>query len=146
MRNDLNQIPYDYTVEVMNRFNGLDLVDKCLKNNGWRFVTLHMRWWTKPSPRKRNEEDKVVVWGSFTNSWEKKRSKRQWKKDKTYPTDCRVQENSKDKKKAFQSEQCREIEEKNIIQKTRDLFKKIRDTEGKFHEKMGKIRTETQWT
>ena len=43
MRNDLNQIPYDYTVEVMNRFNGLDLVDKCLKNNGWRFVTLHMR-------------------------------------------------------------------------------------------------------
>ena len=38
-RYDLNQIPYDYTVEVMNRFKGLDLV-KCLKNYGWRFLTL----------------------------------------------------------------------------------------------------------
>ena len=36
---DLNQISYDYTVEVMNRFKGLDLV-KCLKNYGWRFLTL----------------------------------------------------------------------------------------------------------
>ena len=71
---------------------------------------------------------------------EKRReAKRQWKKDKTYPTDCRVQENSKDKKKAFQSEQCREIEEKNIIRKTRDLFKKIRDIKGTFHAKMGSI-------
>ena len=39
---DLNQIPYDYTVEVTNRFKGLDLVD-CLKNYGLRFVTLY-RW------------------------------------------------------------------------------------------------------
>ena len=43
-RYDLNQIPYDYTVEVMNRFKGLDLVEKCLKNNGQRFVTLYRRW------------------------------------------------------------------------------------------------------
>ena len=39
---DLNQIPYDYTVEVTNRFKGLDLID-CLKNYGWRFVTLYRR-------------------------------------------------------------------------------------------------------
>ena len=38
-RYDLNQIPYDYTVEVTNRFKGLDLIE-CLKNYGWRFVTL----------------------------------------------------------------------------------------------------------
>ena len=38
-RYDLNQIPYDYTVEVTNRFKGLDLTE-CLKNFGWRFVTL----------------------------------------------------------------------------------------------------------
>ena len=38
----LNQIPYDYTVEVRNRFKGLDLIE-CLKNNGWRFVTLYRR-------------------------------------------------------------------------------------------------------
>ena len=37
-RYDVNQIPYDYTVEVTNRFKGLDLIE-CLKNYGWRFVT-----------------------------------------------------------------------------------------------------------
>ena len=39
-RYDLNQIPYDYTVEVTNRFKGLDLIE-CLKNYGWRFMTLY---------------------------------------------------------------------------------------------------------
>ena len=39
-RYDLNQIPYDYTVEVANRFKGLDLIE-CLKNYGWRFMTLY---------------------------------------------------------------------------------------------------------
>ena len=41
-RFDLNQIPYDYTVEVTNRFKGLDLIE-CLKNYGWRFMTLYRR-------------------------------------------------------------------------------------------------------
>ena len=40
---DLNQIPYNYTVEVTNQFKGLELVDKCLKNYGQRFVTLYRR-------------------------------------------------------------------------------------------------------
>ena len=40
---DLNQIPYDYTVEVTNRFKGLDMIEKCLKNYGQRFVTLYKR-------------------------------------------------------------------------------------------------------
>ena len=39
-RYDLNQIPYDYTVEVKNRFKGLDLIE-CLMNYGWRFMTLY---------------------------------------------------------------------------------------------------------
>ena len=41
-RYNLNQIPYDYTVEVTNRFKGLDLIE-CLKNYRWRFVTLYRR-------------------------------------------------------------------------------------------------------
>ena len=41
-RYDLNQIPYDYILEVGNRFKGLDLIE-CLKNYGWRFVTLYRR-------------------------------------------------------------------------------------------------------
>ena len=40
---DLNQIPFDYTVEVTNRLEGLDLVEECLKNYGWKFVTLYRR-------------------------------------------------------------------------------------------------------
>ena len=52
-RYDLNQIPYEYTVEVRNRFKGLDLIE-CLMNYGWRFVTLYRRQESRPSPRKRN--------------------------------------------------------------------------------------------
>ena len=52
-RYDLSQIPYDYTVEVRNRFKGLDLIE-CLKNYGQRFVTLYRRQWSRPSPWKRN--------------------------------------------------------------------------------------------
>ena len=49
-------------------------------------------------------------------------------------------------KKAFLSNQCKEIEEKSRMGKTRDLFKKIRDTKGSFHAKMGSIKTEMIWT
>ena len=52
-RYDLNQIPYDYTVEVTNRFKGLDLIE-CLKNYGRRFVTLYRRPGSRSSPKKRN--------------------------------------------------------------------------------------------
>ena len=94
-RYDLKQIPYDYTVEVTNRFKGLDL-KKFLKNYGWRFVTLYRRHWSRLSPRKRNVKDKMVVWGGLTKSWEKKRSK-QRRKGKIYPIECRVPKNSKEK-------------------------------------------------
>ena len=50
---DLNKIPYDYTVEVTNRFKGLDLIE-CLKIYGQRFMTLCRRQWSRKSPRKRN--------------------------------------------------------------------------------------------
>ena len=52
-RYDLNQIPYDYTVEVRNRFKSLDLIE-CLMNYGWRFVTLYRRQGSRPFPWKRN--------------------------------------------------------------------------------------------
>ena len=56
LRYDLNQIPYDYTVEVINRFKGLHLIE-CMKNYGWRFVTLYRRQGSRPSPRKRNAKN-----------------------------------------------------------------------------------------
>ena len=59
-RYDLNQTPYNYTVEVTNRFKGLDLIE-CLKNSERRFVTLCRRQLSKSSPRKRNAKSKMVV-------------------------------------------------------------------------------------
>ena len=52
-RYDLNQFPYNYTAEVTNRLKGLDLIE-CLKNYGWRFMTLYRNQGSRPSPRKRN--------------------------------------------------------------------------------------------
>ena len=50
---DINQIPYDYTVKVTNRFKGLDLIE-CLKNYGQRFMTLYRKQGSIQSSRKRN--------------------------------------------------------------------------------------------
>ena len=50
---ELNPVSYDYTVEVRNRFKGLDLIE-CLRNYGWKFMTLYRRQGSRPSPRKRN--------------------------------------------------------------------------------------------
>ena len=54
-RYDLNEILYDYTVEVRNRFKGLDLIE-CLMNYGWRFMTLYRRQGSRSSPWKENEK------------------------------------------------------------------------------------------
>ena len=62
-RHDLNQIPYDYTVEVRNRFKGLDLIE-CLMIYGMRFVTLYRRQGSRPSPWKRNAKKQNGCLGS----------------------------------------------------------------------------------
>ena len=59
-RYDLNQILYDYTVEVTNRFKGSELIE-CLKNYGRRFVTLYRRQESRSSPRKSNAEKQMAV-------------------------------------------------------------------------------------
>ena len=63
LRYDLNQIPYDYTVEVRNRFKGLDLIDliECLMNYGMRFVTLYRRQGSRPSHGKEMQKSKMAV-------------------------------------------------------------------------------------
>ena len=92
-----------YTMEVTNRFKRLNTVEwtECLKNYGQRFITLYRRQWTKPPQRKRNARSKVVVWGGFTNSWGKKRSEKQGKRRKIYPTECRIAEKSKERWEGF---------------------------------------------
>ena len=82
-RYDLHQIPYDYTVEVRNRFKGLDLIE-CLMNYGMKFMTLYRRQESRPSPWKRNVKSKMAVWGGLSNSCEK-RGEKQRRKGKIYP-------------------------------------------------------------
>ena len=80
-RYDQNQIPYDYTVEVRNRFKGLDMIE-CLMNYGWRFVTLYRRQGSSHPHRKEMQKSKMAVWGGLTNSCEKKRHKKQRRRGK----------------------------------------------------------------
>ena len=83
----------------------------------------------------------MAVWGGLTNSCEKKRSEKQRRKKKTYNhLNAEFQRIAGRDKKAFLSNQCKEIEENNRMGKTRDLFKKIRDTKGTFHAEMGSIK------
>ena len=95
-RYDLNQPPYDYTVEVRNRFKGLDLIE-CLMNYGMRFVTLYRRQGSRPSHGQEMQKSKMAVWGGLTNSCEKKRSETQRRKGKISASECRVPKNSKER-------------------------------------------------
>ena len=82
----------------------------------------------------------MAVWGGFTNSCEKKRGKSKGEKERYKHLNAEFQRRERRDKKAFFINQCKEIEEKNRMGKTRDLFKKIRDTKGTFHAKMGSIK------
>ena len=78
----------------------------------------------------------MAVWGGLTNSCEKKRSE----KERYYHLNAEFQRIARRDKKAFLSNQCKEIEENNRMGKTIDLFKKIRDIKRTFHAKMGSIK------
>ena len=120
---------------MRNRFKGLDLIE-CLMNYGH---CIGHRDQDHPQ-EKEMKKSKMAVWRDLTNSCENKRSKKQRRKGKMYPFEFRVPKNSEREKKAFLSDQCKEIEENNRMGKTRDLFKKIRDTNGTLHAKMGSIK------
>ena len=71
---------------------------------------------------------------------EKRRDVKGKGKGKIYPSECKIQRIARRDKKAFLSDHCKEIKENNRMGKTRDLFKKIRDTKGTFHPKRGTIK------
>ena len=99
-------------------------------------MTLYRRQGARPPPRRRNAKNKTAVWGGLTNSCEKERSKKQSEKERYTHLNAEFQIIARRDKKTFLSSQCTEIEKNNRIGKTRDLFKKIRDTKGKtFHAK-----------
>ena len=110
-------------------------------NYGWRFVTLYKRQESRPSPRKRNA--KKVKWLSeeaLQIAVKRREVKSKGEKERYTHLNAEFQRIARRDKKAFLSSQCKEIEENNRIGKTRDLFKKIRDTKGTCHAKMGSIK------
>ena len=97
-RYDLNQISNDYTVEVTDRLKKLGLTDRepdwTMDRSSWH--------WTADREQDQHQENemqksKMTVWGGLTNSCEKKRSKKQRRKGKTYPFEYRVPKNNKER-------------------------------------------------
>ena len=82
----------------------------------------------------------MAVWGGLANSCEKKRSEKQREKERYKHLNAEFQRIARRDKKAFLSNQCKEIEQNNRMGNTGDLFKKIRDSKGTFHAKMGSIK------
>ena len=127
-RYDLNQNPYDYTVEVRNRFKGLDLIE-CLMNYG---LTIPMEKKCKKAKWLSGEALQIAV--------KRREAKSKEEKERYKHLNAEFQRIARRDKKAFLSDHCKEIEGKNRVGKTRDLFKKIRDTKGTFHAKMGPLK------
>ena len=92
------------------------------------------------------QKSKMAVWGGLTNSCEKMRSEKQRRKERYKHLNAEFQRIARRDKKAFLRDQCKEIEENNRMGKTRDRFKKIRDTKETFHAKVGSIKTDMLWT
>ena len=92
------------------------------------------------------QKSKMAVWEALQIAVKRREVKSKGEKEKYFLFNKEFQRIARRDKKAFLSHQCKEIEENNRMGKTRDLFKKIRDTKGTFYTKMGTIRTETVWT
>ena len=140
MRYDLNQIHYVYIVEVTNRFKGLDLIDRVPVDGGsWHCTG------GSDQDHLQEKKQKKAKWLSeeALQIAEKKRElKGKGEKERYAHLNAETQIIAKKNKKAFLSDQCKEIEENNRMGKTRDLFKKIKDTKVT---KMSTQRTEMVW-
>ena len=128
-------------MEVRNRFKGLDLINR-VPDELWnedRDIVQETGIKTIPMEKK-CKKAKWLSGEALKNSCEKKRGENKGEKERYRHLNAEFQRRARRDKKAFFSDQCKEIEENNRMGKTRDLFKKIRDTKGIFHAKMGSIK------
>ena len=128
-RYDLNQIPYDYTVEVRNRFKGLDLIDR-VPDELWNEVRdIVQETGIKTIPMdKKCKKAKWLLEEALQIAVKRREVKSKGEKERYNHLYTEFQRIARRDKKAFFSNQCKEIEENNSMGKTRDLFKKIRET------------------
>ena len=140
-RYDLNQIPYDYTVEVRNRFKELELIDR-VPEELWAEVHDTVREaGIKTIPKKKKcKKAKWLSEEALQIAVKRRELKGKGEKERYTHLNAEFQRTARRNKKAFLSDQCKEIEENNRMGKTRDLFKIIRDTKGTFLAKMGSIK------
>ena len=148
-RYNLNQIPYDYTMEVYNgrnRFKGLDLIDRVPEELWTEVRNIVQEAVIKAMPKKKKcKKAKWLSVEALQIAEKRREMKGKGEKERYTHLNADFQIARRDKK-AFFSDQCKEIEENNRMGKTRDLFKKIRDTMGIFHAKVGTIKDRTLWT
>ena len=110
-------------------------------NYGRKFMTLYRRQGSRPSPRKRNaKKAKWLSEEALQIAMKRREAKSKGEKEKYTHLNAEFQRIARRDKKAFLSDQCKEIEENKRMGNTRDLFKKIRDTKGTFHAKMFSIK------
>ena len=143
LRYDLNQIPYDCIVEVRNRFKGLDLIDR-VPGELWTEVSdIVQDTGIKIIPmEKKCKKAKWFSEEALQIALKRREVKSKGEKERYTHLNAEYQRIARRDKKAFFSDQCKEIEKNNRMGKTRDLFKKIRDTKGTFHAKLGSIKSE----
>ena len=104
-------------------------------------MTLYRRQGSRPSPRKRNaQKAKWLSEEALQIAMKRREVKSKGEKERYTHLNAQFQRIARRDKKAFLRYQCKEIEENNRMGKTRDLFKKIRDTKGPFHAKRGTIK------
>ena len=96
-RYDLNQIPYDYTVEVRNRFKGLDLIERVPEELWMEFYDIVQEAEIKTTPKEKKCKKAKCLPEEALKITEKKRSERQRRKGKIYPSECRVPKTSKER-------------------------------------------------
>ena len=102
---------------------------------------MYRRQRSRPSPRKRNAKKGKWLSGEALQTAVKRReAKSKGEKERYTHSNAEFQRTARRDKKSFFSDQCKEIEENNRMGKTRDLFKKIRDTKENFRAKMGTIK------
>ena len=138
---DLNQISYDYTMDMRNRFRGRDLIDR-MPDELWTEVhDIVQETGIKTIPmEKKCKKAKWLSGEALQIAVKIREAKSKGEKERYKHLNVELQRRARRKKKAFFCDQCKEIEENNRMGKTRDLFKKIRDTKGTFRAKMGSIK------
>ena len=136
----MNIIPYTCTVEVTNRFKGLDLIDKVSEELWTEVPNIVQEAVIKSIPKKKKCNKAKWLSEETLQIAQKREAKGKGEKERYTHVNAEFQIIARRDKKAFLSDQCKEIEENNRMGKTRDLLKKIRATKGTFHAKMGMIK------